>query len=194
LNKLLKDVIADTFNCMSVDGDTSTNDTVLLLASGQSGIHLKDANKAFANALKEVCQSLAEQIVSDGEGVKHVIRLFVEQAKNRKEALQVARAIAHSALVKTAWAGADPNWGRILAAAGYSGAAIDPRRVNIFIGDQQVCRAGQAFAFDESEAHRYLSQALCDIRVQLGRGRGHVRFLTTDLTAEYVQINADYST
>jgi glutamate N-acetyltransferase/amino-acid N-acetyltransferase len=187
-------VIADTFNCMSVDGDTSTNDTVLLLASGQSGIHLKDANKAFANALKEVCQSLAEQIVSDGEGVEHVIRLFVEQAKNRKEALQVAKAIAHSALVKTAWAGADPNWGRILAATGYSGAAIDPSRVNIFIGDQQVCKAGQAFAFDESEAHRYLSQALCGIRVQLGRGRGHVRFLTTDLTAEYVHINADYST
>lgn len=196
LKKLLKDVTADTFNCMSVDGDTSTNDTVLLLASGQSGVRLKDSGmgKAFTNALREVCQSLAEQIVSDGEGVKHVIRLFVEQSKNRKEALQVAKAIAHSALVKTAWAGADPNWGRILAAAGYSGAAIDPKRVNIFIGDQQVCKAGQAFAFDEAEAHRYLSQPRCDIRVQLGRGRGHVRFFTTDLTAEYVHINADYST
>jgi glutamate N-acetyltransferase/amino-acid N-acetyltransferase len=194
LKKLLKDATADTFNCMSVDGDTSTNDTVLLLASGQSGVRLKDSGKAFTNALNEVCQSLTEQIVIDGEGVKHVIRLFVEQAKNRKEALQVAKAIAHSALVKTAWAGADPNWGRILAAAGYSGAAIDPKRVNIFIGDQQVCKAGQAFAFDEGEAHRYLSQPRCDIRVQLGRGRGHVRFLTTDLTAEYVHINADYST
>ena len=196
LKRLLKDASADTFNCISVDGDSSTNDTVLLLASGQSGIRLKDSGvgKAFSKALTDVCQSLAEQIVSDGEGVKHVIRLLVEQAKNRKEALQVARSIARSALVKTAWAGADPNWGRVLAAAGYSGAPIDPKRVNIFIGDQQVCKAGQAFAFDEAEAHRYLSQSRCDVRVQLGRGRGQVRFYTTDLTAEYVHINADYST
>ena len=196
LKKLLKDASGDTFNCMSVDGDTSTNDTVLLLASGQSGVRLKDSGtgKAFTKALKEVCESLAEQIVSDGEGVQHVVRLFVEQAKSRKEALQVARAIAHSALVKTAWAGADPNWGRILAAAGYSGAAIDPKRVNIFIGDQQVCKAGQAFAFDEAAAHEHLSQSRCEVRVQLGRGRAQVRFYTTDLTAEYVRINADYST
>ncbi len=196
LKKLLNHAVADTLNCMSVDGDTSTNDTVLLLASGQSGVRLKNSGvaKSFTNALKEVCESLAEQVVSDGEGVKHVIRLFVEQAKNRKEALQVARAIAHSALVKTAWAGADPNWGRILAAAGYSGAAIDAKRINIFIGDQQVCKAGQAFAFDETAAHNYLSQPGCDVRVQLGRGRAQVRFYTTDLTAEYVHINADYST
>jgi glutamate N-acetyltransferase/amino-acid N-acetyltransferase len=196
LRGLLKQACNQTFNCISVDGDTSTNDTVLLLASGQSGVRLKDAGaaKAFKAALHEVCQSLAEQIVSDGEGVKHVIRLFVEQAKHYQEALQVARAIAHSALVKTAWAGADPNWGRILAAAGYSGAAIDPKRVNIFIGDQQVCKGGQAYAFDETQAHRYLSQPQCDVRVQLGRGRGHVRFYTTDLTTEYVRINADYST
>lgn len=196
LKKLLKDASAETFHCMSVDGDTSTNDTVLLLASGQSGVHLKDSGvvKAFTSALKEVCESLAEQIVSDGEGVKHVIRLFVEQAKSRNEALQVARAIAHSALVKTAWAGADPNWGRILAAAGYSGVAIDPNRVNIFIGDQPVCKAGQAFAFDETAAHKCLSQPRCDVRIQLGRGRAQVRFYTTDLTTEYVRINADYST
>lgn len=196
LRSLLKEACNETFNCISVDGDTSTNDTVLLLASGQSGVRLKDAGaaKAFKAALHEVCRSLAEQIVSDGEGVKHVIRLFVEQAKNYKEAVQVARAISHSSLVKTAWAGADPNWGRILAAAGYSGAAIDPKRVNIFVGDQQVCKAGQASAFDEAEAHHYLSQPQCDVRVQLGRGRGHVRFYTTDLTAEYVRINADYST
>jgi len=181
---------------MSVDGDTSTNDTVLLLASGQSGVRLKSLGvaKAFTNALREVCQSLAEQIVSDGEGVKHVIRLFVEQAKNRKQALKVARAVAHSALVKTAWAGGDPNWGRILAAAGYSGAAINPKRVNIFIGDQQVCKAGQAHAFDGAEAHYYLSQPQCEVRVQLGQGRVQIRFLTTDLTSEYVHINADYST
>lgn len=196
LRKLLKDACRETFNCISVDGDTSTNDTVLLLASGQSGVRLEDsgAAKAFSSAFLEVCRSLAEQIVSDGEGVKHVVRLFVEQAKNRKEAMQVARAIAHSALVKTAWAGADPNWGRILAAAGYSGAAIDPQRIHIFIGEQQVCRGGQAHDFDEAAAHRALSQPTCDVRVQLGRGRAQVRFYTTDLTSEYVHINADYST
>ena len=196
LRALLKEACNQTFNCISVDGDTSTNDTVLLLASGQSGVRLKDSGvaKAFHSALLEVCRSLAEQIVSDGEGVRHVIRLFIEQAKNQKEALQVARAIAHSSLVKTAWAGADPNWGRILAAAGYSGAALDPERVNIFLGDQQVCRAGQAHPFDEAAAHRDLSQPQCDVRVQLGRGRAQIRFYTTDLTEDYVHINADYST
>jgi glutamate N-acetyltransferase/amino-acid N-acetyltransferase len=108
--------------------------------------------------------------------------------------LQVARAIAHSALVKTAWAGADPNWGRILAAVGYSGVPIDPARIKIFIGKQMVCRNGVAYPFDEGRAHRALAQPVCDVRVQLGRGSSVVRFLTTDLTAEYVRINADYST
>jgi glutamate N-acetyltransferase/amino-acid N-acetyltransferase len=183
-------------NCTSIDGDTSTNDTVLLLASGASGVGLKDAGarKKFSSALTAVCQSLAEQIVSDGEGVQHVIRLFVEQARSRKEALLVARTIAHSMLVKTAWAGADPNWGRILAAVGRCGAAIDPSGVQIFIGSQKVCRNGMGCAFDERQAHRTLAQPVCDVRVLLGRGRVGVRFLTTDLTAEYVRINADYST
>jgi glutamate N-acetyltransferase / amino-acid N-acetyltransferase len=120
LKRLLHQTCDQTFNCISVDGDTSTHDTVLLLASGRSGVRLTDpsARKKFENALVEVCQSLAEQIVRDGEGAQHVIQLFVEQAKSREEALQVARAVAHSLLVKTAWAGADPNWGRILATVG----------------------------------------------------------------------------
>ena len=123
LKRLLKAACDQTFNCISVDGDTSTNDTLLLLASGQSGVRLKDAGvtRKFAEALLTVCKSLALQVVSDGEGVKHVIRLSIEQAKTRDEAMLVAKAIAHSPLVKTAWAGADPNWGRILAAVGYSG-------------------------------------------------------------------------
>ncbi len=111
LRKLLRQVCDQTFNCISVDGDTSTNDTVLLLASGQSGARLREkaVRASFASALLKVCQSLAEQIVADGEGVQHVIRLTVHEAKNRREALHVARAVAHSLLVKTAWAGADPN-------------------------------------------------------------------------------------
>jgi glutamate N-acetyltransferase / amino-acid N-acetyltransferase len=196
LQPLLRKACDDSFNCMSIDGDTSTNDTVLLLASGSSGARLKDIHirMRFSAALGEVCQSLTEQIISDGEGVQHVIRLFVEQARSREEALVVARTIAHSMLVKTAWAGADPNWGRILAAVGRCGVPIDPMRVQIFIGSQKVCCNGVGYAFNEKQAHHSLAQPVCDIRVQLGRGRHTVRFLTTDLTAEYVRINADYST
>jgi len=196
LQATLREACDNSLNCISIDGDTSTNDTALLLASGASGITLETAGvrKKFASALAAVCQSLAEQIVTDGEGVQHVIRLLVEQAKTKEEALLVARTIAHSALVKTAWAGADPNWGRILAAVGRCGAPIDPSRVQIFIGRQKVCRNGAATTFDEKKAHQNLAQPECDIRVQLARGRHAVQFLTTDLTAEYVRINADYST
>jgi len=196
LQPLLREACDHSLNCMSIDGDTSTNDTVLLLANGASGARVRDAGtkKKLSAALSAVCQSLAEQIVSDGEGVRHVIRLFVEQARSREEAMTVARTIAHSMLVKTAWAGADPNWGRILAAVGRSGLPIDPSRVHIFIGGQKVCRNGIAFAFNEQQAHRDLAQPVCDVRLQLRRGRQSVQFLTTDLTVEYVRINADYST
>jgi len=196
LRFLLREACDQSFNSMSVDGDTSTNDTVLLLASQRSGVSLGKGNgrKRFAGALNAACQSLAEQIVSDGEGAQHVIRLFIEQAGSQEEARQVARAIAHSALVKTAWAGADPNWGRILAAAGYSGVQLDPGKIRIHIADQMVCRHGEAHPFDEKRAHDALAQPECDVRVLLGRGKSSIRFLTTDLTAEYVRINADYST
>ena len=196
LKRSLHEVCEQTFNCISIDGDTSTNDTVLLLASGGSGVRLKQpsSQRDFARALLPVCQSLAEQIISDGEGVQHVIRLSVEQARNREEARQVARTVAHSLLVKTAWAGADPNWGRILAAAGRSGVALDPAKVSIQIGDQMVCRGGVGCAFDQKRAHQALAQPQCEIRLLLGRGRSSIRFLTTDLTTEYVRINADYST
>ena len=196
LRQILRDACDDSFNCISIDGDTSTNDTVLLLASGRSGVRLKGASirRQFSAALDQVCQSLAEQIVSDGEGVRHVIRLSIEQARNRDEARQVARTVAHSLLVKTAWAGADPNWGRILAAVGRSGIALDAARVSIHIGDQMVCRDGAGCAFDERRAHRDLARPRCDIRIRLRRGNSFLKFLTTDLTADYVRINADYST
>ncbi|HEX3354076.1 MAG TPA: bifunctional glutamate N-acetyltransferase/amino-acid acetyltransferase ArgJ [Terriglobales bacterium] len=196
LRSILRHGSDQTFNCISIDGDTSTNDTVLLLASGRSGVRLASAaaRASFSTALLQVCQSLAEQIVTDGEGVRHVIQLSVEQARNRQEALQVARTIAHSLLVKTAWAGADPNWGRILAAVGRSGIAVNPERVTIVIGDQTVCRNGTGCAFDEKRAHEALGRPKCAIRVLLARGRSSAVFLTADLTAEYVRINADYST
>ncbi|MGC2322056.1 MAG: bifunctional glutamate N-acetyltransferase/amino-acid acetyltransferase ArgJ [Terriglobales bacterium] len=196
LQTLLRAACADSFNCISVDGDTSTNDTVLLLASSASTVSLRTpgVRAKFTQALNEVCKEIALQIIRDGEGVKHVVRLRIEQARNRREAMQIARTIAHSPLVKTAWAGADPNWGRILAAAGRAGISLDPRRINIFCGDQQLCRGGVAAPFDEHQAHAYLTQPEYDIRVQLGRGRASLDFLTCDLTTDYVHINADYTT
>ncbi len=194
LRRSLRNACADSFNAISIDGDTSTNDTVLLLASGVSGVQLGGVQREFEAALLEVCQSLAEQIVADGEGVHHVVRLRIEQAKDRAEALQVARTISTSLLVKTAWAGADPNWGRILAAVGRSGIRINPRKVTVLIGDRKVCSGSVACPFDKNIAHQELAKPESRITVRLGRGRALLNFLTTDLTAEYVKINADYST
>jgi glutamate N-acetyltransferase / amino-acid N-acetyltransferase len=194
LKTALRKACDESFNAISIDGDTSTNDTVLLLASGASGSPYQSLRKEFDCALQEVCRSLAEQIVADGEGVQRVVRLRIEQARNRAEALRIARAISHSLLVKTAWAGADPNWGRILAAVGRSGVPVDPNTVLISIGKQTVCRQGAACVFDEKAAHQELSKAECEVGVRLGRGKASLLFLTTDLTQEYVKINADYST
>jgi glutamate N-acetyltransferase / amino-acid N-acetyltransferase len=195
LDRLLRQSVEISFNRISIDGDTSTNDTVLLLASGASGAHVDAANASFLAALTEVCQSLAKQIVDDGEGVTHVVELQIEGAVTDGDALLVAKSIAHSPLVKTAWAGCDPNWGRLMAAAGYSGAALDPERISIWFGMQQICRNGGRVAnFDEAAAHAYLKQREFTIRMDLGIGNGKCRFWTTDLTTKYVEINADYST
>ncbi len=194
LQQALRGAVDASFNSISIDGDTSTNDTALLLASGKSGVPLKSVGKEFDVALKKVCCSLAEQIVSDGEGVKHVVRLKIEQARTREDARRIARAIANSPLVKTAWAGADPNWGRMLAAIGYSGVKVDPSRISIYLGGQQVCRNGAAYVFDRDTAHQYLSQPAYEIRFTLGAGKAALDFLSCDLTAEYVRVNADYST
>jgi glutamate N-acetyltransferase/amino-acid N-acetyltransferase len=194
LQKCLRRAVDQTFNTISIDGDTSTNDTVLLLASGKSGVQLKSVRAEFEKRLQSVCRSLAQQIVCDGEGVKHVVRLKIEQARNPSEARQIARAIANSALVKTAWAGSDPNWGRMLAAIGYSDVKITPQKINIHLGDQLICRDGAAVPFDRDQAHQYMSQSAYDIRISLGLGKTHLEFLSCDLTQEYVHINADYST
>ncbi len=194
LKLYLKNAADQSFNNISIDGDTSTNDTALLLASGKSGVPLKSVRKQFAAALTVVCRSLAEQIISDGEGVKHVVTLKIEQARSTAEARQIASAIANSPLVKTAWAGCDPNWGRLLAAIGYSGANINQDRINIYLGNQQICRNGVASAFDKQIAHEYMEQPAYDIRFTLGLGKARLDFLSCDLTAEYVHINADYST
>ena len=133
--------------------------------------------------------------MEDGEGIEHVVELAIGGALTDADALRVARSIAHSPLVKTAWAGCDPNWGRILAAIGYAGIAIDPARINISFGDLEICREGcLSPKFDETATHNYLKQRELTIHIDLGLGRGSCRFFTTDLTAEYVRINSDYST
>jgi glutamate N-acetyltransferase/amino-acid N-acetyltransferase len=200
LQKFLNDAIEPTFNCISIDGDTSTNDTVLLLASGASGISVayspqERASKTFSRALLKICGSLARQVIEDGEGAGHVIELAIEGASSADDAKRIARSIAHSPLVKTAFAGCDPNWGRILAAAGYSGAAIYPGRASIWIGSLPVCRNGRAAQdFDKNKVHQAMLQRTVNVRVDLGMGHGTYEFLTCDLTAEYVRINAEYST
>ncbi len=195
LDGYLRRAIEVSFNRISIDGDTSTNDTVLLLASGVSGAKVEADNTEFGAALTQVCTSLARQIVADGEGVTHVVELRIAGAASDADALKVAKAIAHSPLVKTAWAGADPNWGRLVAAIGYSGADIDPGRIDIWFGELPICQdGGRAAEFNEAAAHTYLQQAEFTISIELHQGSGACVFWTTDLTAEYVHINADYST
>jgi glutamate N-acetyltransferase/amino-acid N-acetyltransferase len=195
LDGYLRKAIEVSFNRISVDGDTSTNDTVLVLASGASGITIEPDDSGFSAAITEICTSLARQIVADGEGITHVVELRIDGAASDADALRVAKAIAHSPLVKTAWAGCDPNWGRLVAAIGYSGAEIDPERIDIWFGEQRICRdGGRAAEFDEVAAHAYLRQTEFSISIDLNQGQGSCVFWTTDLTAEYVHINADYST
>lgn len=196
LERFLKAACDETFHCISVDGDTSTNDTVLLLASGQSRVALRlpQIKAQFQRALHRICRSLADQIVADGEGVRHVARFEIEEAGSRSEARRIGRAIANSLLVKTALAGRDPNWGRILAAIGACGVPVDPQRISISIGNQLVYRRGRPCHFNLHKAHRALSQPACRIGVELGRGTARAVFTSGDLTEEYVRINAAYST
>jgi glutamate N-acetyltransferase/amino-acid N-acetyltransferase len=194
LQGYLNSSIELSFNRISVDGDTSTNDTVLLLASGASGVRVEADNAVFAEALTQVATSLARQIVSDGEGITHVVELRIAGAASDTDALKVAKAIAHSPLVKTAWAGKDPNWGRLACAIGYSGAQIDPDLFDISFGELPICRqGGRAPEYDEAAAHTYISQPEFSISIDLHQGAGTCTFWTTDLTHEYIHINADYS-
>jgi glutamate N-acetyltransferase/amino-acid N-acetyltransferase len=195
LRGYLHPAIERSFNRISVDGDTSTNDTVLLLASGASGAKIEAGNAAFAEALRTVATSLARQIVADGEGISHVVELRITGATSDADALRVAKAIAHSPLVKTAWAGCDPNWGRLACAIGYSGVAIDPDLFDISFGALPICRnGGRAADYDEQAAHDYIAQREFTVSIDLHQGTGSCTFWTTDLTHGYITINADYTT
>jgi glutamate N-acetyltransferase/amino-acid N-acetyltransferase len=187
-----------SYNRITVDGDTSTNDTLAIIANGASGAPLIDEKGEsfthFLDGLTSVCQNLAQQIVRDGEGAGKFVEIVVQGAGTEAEATQIARSIANSPLVKTAIAGEDANWGRILCAAGYSGVRFDPERVQICIGELQVCRNGTGLAFDERLAKRILSQREICILLNMNMGEATSTMWTCDLTKEYIHINADYRT
>ncbi|MGH2446178.1 MAG: bifunctional glutamate N-acetyltransferase/amino-acid acetyltransferase ArgJ [Candidatus Limnocylindria bacterium] len=195
LRSILRETVDRTFNQVTVDGDPSTNDTVAILASGaEDGPALTRAALAtFGRGLEAVCRSLAEQIAADGEGARHRIDVTVSGARTDADARRTARAVCASNLVKTAVHGADPNWGRIAAAAGMSGARLDPDRLTIRLGPITVYD-GAPIAFDERAASRMLRGAVVDIGLDLGIGDGSGMAWGCDLSAEYVAINSEYRT
>ncbi len=196
LAPLLRTAVERSYNRISVDGDTSTNDTMLVLANGASGIqpNPKEIKKVEA-ALAEVMEDLARQIVRDGEGARKLVTIDVTGAANEEAAVKIARSIANSPLVKTAIAGSDPNWGRIISAAGNAGVALDPSKVDIDLQGVPVCRGGLAADFSEEDLSKKLDEPECGIQFTIhGRGAGSARFWTCDLTGKYIEINASYRT
>ncbi len=201
LQGLLGDAVEQSFNRISVDGDTSTNDSVLLLANGASGVEVEDASAVarFAEALESVCQTLAQEIVRDGEGASKFVTLSVVGAADEASALKVAKTIATSPLVKTALAGEDPNWGRVLAAAGRAGIKLDPNRLSLWIGsagadELQLVQAGESAGWDPASAASILADPEITIRLDLGLGQASATVWTCDLTHDYISINANYRT
>ncbi len=186
-----------SFNAISVDGDTSTNDLVLLMASGKLGgapmTSLEEA-ATFVSAVTKICQELAWMIVRDGEGASRVMEIVVKGARNDREARLAAHAVATSPLVKTALAGADPNWGRILAAVGRSGARFAPSKSSLSVGGLKLVANGVPAAYAEKDAARQFSKERVPVLITLGDGPGTATLLAADLGHDYVSLNADYRT
>ncbi len=197
LKKMLKEAAEQSFNRITVDGETSTNDTVLLLANGKAGNPLLDRlgreMEAFQSILIEVCQKLARSLVGDGEGATKLIEIAIQGARAQGDAKKAAYAIAHSPLVKTAFFGEDANWGRILCALGHCGARINPNRIDIFFDRIPIVRNGMGVGPPlEKKAERVLKKGSFKVIVDLHQGNGKFSLLTTDLSIDYVKINASY--
>ncbi len=193
----LKDAVDESFNCISVDGHMSTSDTVLLLANGAAGgeVLSGSALSKFQATLVEVCEYLAQSIPADGEGATHLVTIEVHGCRTRDEAVKIARTVADSPLVKTAVAGNDPNWGRIVSAAGYAGIAFDPTKVSLLVNGMLLYEHGAPVAFDAAAASASIkADRDTNIVLLFEEGEASARFWTTDLTAEYVRLNADYHT
>jgi glutamate N-acetyltransferase/amino-acid N-acetyltransferase len=197
LQPILSEAVEDSFNCVSVEGHTSTNDTVLLLSStaATEPVLQGDDLTAFAGMVREACESLARMMAADGEGSTHFVTIDVEGCASREEARSIARAVADSPLVKTAVHGADPNWGRIVSAAGYAGVPFEERELSLWINEVPVYQSGMPTEFDASSlADGLRSHRDVHLRLLFRRGDDRIRFWTCDLTAEYVRLNADYTT
>ena len=201
LAELLREAVAGSFNAISIDGDTSTNDTILLLANGASGVAVagEESLALFAAALNELCRALAMMVVRDGEGVTRVVTVRVSGAATAGDARRVANTIATSPLVKTAFAGGDPNWGRIMMATGRSGVALDQHKLALWVGGPnepplQLVRDGTPTEYREVEAAAIFARPEFVVHVDLGLGAEEAVLWTTDLTHDYVTINADYRT
>jgi len=194
---VLSRIADETFNCISVDGHMSTNDTVLLLANGAAGTPplAGAALEAFGNTLHEVCTELARAIPNDGEGCTHLVTIDVHGCEDIAAARRIAKTVAESPLVKTAIAGADPNWGRIVSAAGYAGVSFDPSKVDLDVNGFPLYRQGSPLTFDKAAvAESIRGQRDTHVKLMFGEGSAMTRFWTTDLTPEYVRLNADYTT
>jgi glutamate N-acetyltransferase/amino-acid N-acetyltransferase len=199
LQHSLREAVTRSFNRISVDGDTSTNDMVIVLANGQSGNpeirSMKDPSyEDFRNTLEHLLVRLSKMIVVDGEGATKFVEIQVTGAASEHAAVQAARTIANSSLVKTAIHGGDANWGRILAAVGYSGIDFNPADVEISFGDVPILQRNYVTIFSEEEARRVLNQKEITITVELNHGPGSAAFWTCDLSQQYVAINARYRT
>jgi glutamate N-acetyltransferase/amino-acid N-acetyltransferase len=196
LRRMLVRATELSYNRISVDGDTSTNDTLIVLANGASGVRPDPKEMSvFEEGLTETLQSLARQIVRDGEGARKLISVEVHGALTDAAAAAIARSISNSPLVKTAIAGSDPNWGRILSAAGNSGVNFDPSAIDITLQDVKVCRNGLASPFDEGDMKMRLDDTDVSIVFRIaGKGKGSATFWTCDLTEDYIHINANYRT
>lgn len=202
LSEALKEAVEDSYNMVSVDGDTSTNDTLAIMANGLAGnteITTKnDDYKAFTEALTEAFKSLAKKLASDGEGASKLLICSVKGAKTKKDAKGIAKTVIGSSLVKTAMFGADANWGRILCAIGYSGMDVDVKKVDVSFtsaqGELEVCKDGAGVPFDEEKAKIILLADTVTINIQLGDGKAEAEAYGCDLTYDYVKINGDYRT
>ena len=197
LQPILSDAVENSFNCVSVEGHTSTNDTVLILSStaATEPILSGDDLTAFAGVVRSACESLARMMADDGEGATHSITIDVEGCESREEARTIARAVADSPLVKTAIHGADPNWGRIVSAAGYAGVPFEEQELSLWINGTCVYKAGTPTDFDAAQLSNDIrANRGVQLRLLFARGAEAIRFWTCDLTAEYVRLNADYTT
>jgi glutamate N-acetyltransferase/amino-acid N-acetyltransferase len=194
LNRALRLAAERSFNCLTVDGDTSTNDTVFVLANGASGAAVSDsrASIAFEDGLTLACQELAKSIARDGEGATKFVEIFVQGAADFNVARRAAKAIAHSSLVKTALYGEELNWGRILCAVGYSGVPFDPERIALSLDGIPIFRDGSPVGSTRSRAERAMKNRDLRIEVDLAGGRCSATVWTCDLSHRYVDINASY--